>query len=234
MTDSQARARFALTPGVPEQVADHLQAQIVRGELAPGERIAEARVTAALGVSRGPVREALQRLAARHLVVLEPRRGARVSPFGLTDAHGLFDVYGALVTRLAERVAEQVAQPTDPHAVDALNTLLETHRCELGLAVDSGDTLAVLSACDAFLARGAQLIDNAYLADMLSRLAPAFGRAHYVALARSADATARLGAFVNDLIDAVSDGRAADVGSVVARYSGAQLRQIEQALANKT
>ncbi|MEL6208484.1 MAG: GntR family transcriptional regulator, partial [Pseudomonadota bacterium] len=111
MTDSTAPARFSFAPGVPEQVADYIQAQIVRGELAPGERIAEARVTAALNVSRGPVREALQRLAARHLVVLAPRRGARVSSFDIDDVRGLFDVYVALVIRLAQRVAETIATP---------------------------------------------------------------------------------------------------------------------------
>lgn len=229
MTDSKATAGFAFAPGVPEQVADYLQAQIVRGELLPGERIAEARVTAALNVSRGPVREALQRLAARHLVVLEPRRGARVSTFDLTDARGLFDVYVALVIRLAERVAQRVATRGDA----TLEGLLEEHSAQLNTAVASGDTLAVLGACDAFLARGAEVIGNAYLGGMLARLAPAFGRAHYVALNRSNDATTRLGDFVSDLIAAITAGRDGDVAGIVERYAEAQMHVIAQELAGK-
>ncbi|MEO1575654.1 MAG: GntR family transcriptional regulator [Pseudomonadota bacterium] len=230
MADSPASARFAFAPGVPEQVADYLQAQIVRGELAPGERIAEARVTAALNVSRGPVREALQRLAARHLVFLEPRRGARVSSFDLNDAQGLFDVYVALVIRLAERVAQRVGAGDD-HSLDAL---LTEHSAQLNAAVATGDTLAVLGACDAFLARGAQVIGNAYLGGMLARLAPAFGRAHYVALNRSADATTRLGDFVSELIDAITRGRSDDVAAIVERYARAQMSVIAQELGEKT
>ena len=222
MTQPTTASRFSFAPGVPEQVADFIQAQIVRGELAPGERIAEARVTAALNVSRGPVREALQRLAARHLVVLEPRRGARVSSFAIDDVRGLFDVYVALVIRLAERVAEHVARGDD----NALQDMLDEHRAQLTGAVQSGDTLAVLGACDAFLARGAEVIGNAYLGGMLARLAPAFGRAHYVALNGSGDATARLAGFVN--------GRARDVAGIVERYAAAQMDVIAQELASRT
>ena len=127
---------FELRPGVPDQIADYLQSLIVRGELAPGERIAEARVTQALGVSRGPVREALRVLSARHLVDMTPRRGARVTAFGPDDVRGLYDMQIALLSLLATRVAERLDEP--------LRAALGRHRDAVAGAVQDGDTLALL------------------------------------------------------------------------------------------
>ena len=55
-----------------------LRERILSGELAPGERLVEGRLSEELGVSRMPVREALRALAAEGIVAIEPRRGATV------------------------------------------------------------------------------------------------------------------------------------------------------------
>lgn len=61
-----------------DQVKEHLLTRILAGEFAPGERIVETREARDLGISQGPVREALRDLAVLGLVELEPYRGARV------------------------------------------------------------------------------------------------------------------------------------------------------------
>lgn len=61
-----------------DQIKDHLLALILAGEFAPGARIVETRVARDLGVSQGPVREALRDLATLGLVELQAYRGARV------------------------------------------------------------------------------------------------------------------------------------------------------------
>ncbi|MBI5157937.1 MAG: GntR family transcriptional regulator [Acidimicrobiia bacterium] len=61
-----------------DQIKDHLLTQILEGVIAPGERIIETRVARELGISQGPVREALRDLATLGLVDLQPYRGARV------------------------------------------------------------------------------------------------------------------------------------------------------------
>ena len=63
-------------------VSDQIRGQILDGRLKPGERLVEDRLSAELGVSRVPVREALLGLSMEGLVRLEPRRGATV-----TDDH---------------------------------------------------------------------------------------------------------------------------------------------------
>jgi DNA-binding GntR family transcriptional regulator len=61
-----------------DQIKDRLLTSIMEGELAPGERIVETQIARELGISQGPVREALRDLAALGLVELQPYRGARV------------------------------------------------------------------------------------------------------------------------------------------------------------
>jgi DNA-binding GntR family transcriptional regulator len=61
-----------------DQIKDHLLTRILAGEFTPGVRIVETRVARELGVSQGPVREALRDLATLGLVELRPYRGARV------------------------------------------------------------------------------------------------------------------------------------------------------------
>ena len=60
-------------------VTDDLREAIVTHELQPGSRLTEDDLAAQLGVSRGPVREALLRLEREGLIHIERHRGARVA-----------------------------------------------------------------------------------------------------------------------------------------------------------
>lgn len=68
-----------------EVLAEALCADIVEGRLRPGEKLNEADLAKHFEVSRGPVREALKRLAERKLVVFSPNAGARVVDHTLSD-----------------------------------------------------------------------------------------------------------------------------------------------------
>lgn len=83
----------------PDQVYARLRDLIVQGSLAPGSRIVETEIAARLGVSRTPVREALQRLQQEGFVMGAP--GAQqsrltVAPLTRDDVHELLDIVGAL------------------------------------------------------------------------------------------------------------------------------------------
>jgi len=60
-------------------VGEKIRGQILDGKLRPGERLVEDRLSAELGVSRVPVREALRELSAEGLVRIERNRGASVT-----------------------------------------------------------------------------------------------------------------------------------------------------------
>jgi len=59
-----------------ERVYLRLKQEILDGHIAPGTVLQEVPLAASLGVSRGPVREVLGRLASEGLVTVTPRRGA--------------------------------------------------------------------------------------------------------------------------------------------------------------
>ena len=57
-----------------DSVYDQLLANIISGEMRPGEQITLARVAARMGVSSQPVREAFRRLEAHNFIRIEPNR----------------------------------------------------------------------------------------------------------------------------------------------------------------
>ena len=109
--------RDSLSKVVREQIRD----LILGGKLAPGERLVEDKLSAELGVSRVPVREALRSLAAEGLVRLLPRRGATVAEITPEIVAELVEVR-ALLEGLNARLA---AQRHDPEIVAQLRNTLE-------------------------------------------------------------------------------------------------------------
>jgi DNA-binding GntR family transcriptional regulator len=127
------------TDGSAQTVVDYatgsIRHGILEGQYAPGQRLIEAELTQRLGVSRGPLREALRRLAADGLIDIEPYRGAtvtRLSRVELADVFRVREVLEGLAARLAadrigegdnrrraERVRAELLRPAD------LNTFLE-------------------------------------------------------------------------------------------------------------
>src|SRR3954463_13594085 len=70
---------------VPDRVYAILRERILAGDLEPQSRLHQEGISAELGVSRTPVREAIARLAAEGLVELLANRGARVAAIGEKD-----------------------------------------------------------------------------------------------------------------------------------------------------
>ena len=85
-----------------EATVDQLRDLIVRGELAPGSRLNERVLTARLGVSRTPLREAIKLLATEGLVDLLPNRGAVVAPIDPARIAETLAVMGALESLAGE------------------------------------------------------------------------------------------------------------------------------------
>ena len=67
-----------MTERMADTIRAALEEMIVTGQYADGERLDEQRLAEHFDVSRTPLREAFQQLAASGLVVLEARRGAFV------------------------------------------------------------------------------------------------------------------------------------------------------------
>ena len=95
MTLSQDVTPIARRP-LHEEATDRLRDLIVQGRLAPGVRLNERLLTAQLGVSRTPLREAFKVLATEGLVELLPNRGAIVSEIDPVRLAQTLAVMGAL------------------------------------------------------------------------------------------------------------------------------------------
>lgn len=90
-----------------EEAVDRLRDLIVQGELAPGSRLNERVLTARLGVSRTPLREAIKLLATEGLVDLLPNRGAVVAPIDPARIAETLAVMGALESLAGELACAQ-------------------------------------------------------------------------------------------------------------------------------
>jgi GntR family transcriptional regulator, vanillate catabolism transcriptional regulator len=86
-----------------------IREMILRSELAPGQRLAEAPLAEMLGMSRTPVRQALPVLAQEGLLAVHETRGYIVRGFSTDDILDALDVRGALEGLAARRVAERGA-----------------------------------------------------------------------------------------------------------------------------
>jgi len=86
-------------------VRDDVRRAIVRGELAPGQRINEPDVATRLKVSRVPVREALRELASTGLVAARKHAGVFVRVLGPKEVADLYDLRSALDGHAGRRVA---------------------------------------------------------------------------------------------------------------------------------
>ena len=87
-----------------QQVRNHILNKVATGEIAPGDKIVEARIASDLGVSTIPVREAIRELAAMRVLDYEVHRGARVREVTVSetiDALRVKAVLEALAARLA-------------------------------------------------------------------------------------------------------------------------------------
>jgi DNA-binding GntR family transcriptional regulator len=90
-----------------DKVERILREQIITGTRRPGERLNEVEIAAELAVSRGPVREAMQRLARDGLVRIESHRGTFVRALDAGEITALFEVRVALECTAAALAAER-------------------------------------------------------------------------------------------------------------------------------
>jgi DNA-binding GntR family transcriptional regulator len=147
------------------QAEETLYDAIVSGRLRPGERINEEQIADALGISRGPVREALSALAQRGMVVKVPNKGSfviRLSWFDVAEVCSLREVL--------EQFAVQMILRRDPPA--DLQPLREIVR-EMEPAIASSDAELLVSGLDLrFHAALVAAADHARLLDAWNNLRP--------------------------------------------------------------
>jgi DNA-binding GntR family transcriptional regulator len=140
-----------------QRVHDHLRDEIISGSLTPGTELNEVTLAESLGVSRGPVREALGRLAIEGLVTIRPRRGAVVRALSNEEFIEAYQVREAL-----EMMAVRLAVPKlTAEDLAAMESLIE----EMALHAEAGDVQRFFEANTEFHQRFFKAADNRMLAE---------------------------------------------------------------------
>ena len=86
-----------------------LERRIISGEFAAGAKLNEVDVATALGISRGPVREAFRALSQAGLVRVEKNRGVFVRQVSLEEASEFYEVRAALEGLIGRLAARRIA-----------------------------------------------------------------------------------------------------------------------------
>ena len=144
------------------KIRDSLEQRIVEGELGNGKRLDETELSNFYGVSRTPVREALQRLAESGLAEHLPRRGTFVRSPSLSQLVEMFEVMAELEC-MAIRLAARRATSND---IDALEKDNETCRA----AVAANDTKKYYEVNARLHGHIYQMSGNSFLANEARRL----------------------------------------------------------------
>jgi DNA-binding GntR family transcriptional regulator len=147
---------------------------IVSGELAPDARLRDLDLAARLGVSRTPVREALQRLEDEGLVETSPRASTRVTPLDARGAREAFPVVAALhALAVRHGVPRLAAGQVDE--MRAANEALARHIA----APDRAAVFRAIRADDDFHRVLLVAADNQEIARALDRVMPKVRRLEY-------------------------------------------------------
>jgi DNA-binding GntR family transcriptional regulator len=141
-----------------------LQQAIVTGELQPGQRVRDVDIATQLGVSRTPVREALQRLGDEGLVQTLPGAQTRIVPLGTQAAREAFPVV-AVLHALATRLAVEHLSQQDFATLQQAND-------RFALALEAPDFMAAIEADDAFHGLFVSIARNTEIQRALERLMP--------------------------------------------------------------
>ena len=87
-----------------------LKERIIKGDLAQGSKLFEAKIAEQLGVSRTPVREAIRELAAEGFVKISPNQGVEISNISIEDIQEVLQIRAVLEGLAAKLAATKITK----------------------------------------------------------------------------------------------------------------------------
>lgn len=187
------------TPTLRVRVYESLERLIIEGALAPGEHLVETELATRLGVSRGPVREALQTLSQDGWVELRPRHGAFVRQPTEREVDEFFQVRALLEGECARLAAANIDEQTARGLREKVT--------EGWAAVEAGEEASLVTANARLHLAITELSGNATLQELTQRLRK---RSQWfftpVSMARAQDAWREHEAIVESIVAGDGDG----------------------------
>ena len=140
--ESLTARTFTRPQSLANQAAKRIRLRIVTGEFSLGEALSETSLAVELGVSKTPIREALQRLESEGLVDIQPQRGTFVFQISAEEARILSEFRDVLETAALRLAMRGKAR--------ALGSALKAVAADMKIAVAGGDAGRYRERDDAF------------------------------------------------------------------------------------
>lgn len=130
--------RLKIAKSITQRSYELIRTQILRGELNASQRLTEAYFAKLFGISKSPIREALNRLEAEGLITIQPRRGAFVRDFSPRDTEEIYEMREILETSAVRNLELNAKTIAQLHAaVDAAEAHLNQNDREKYVCADA-------------------------------------------------------------------------------------------------
>ncbi len=204
------------------EIADRLEAAIVREAFRPGEKLREIEICERFGISRSPLREAFQILEGRGLVERKPRLGTSVTPMSLKALDDItlcrIPLEGSCARLLAEHPDHEAIASRLDTCLDEMRAALAAQDLSEGFEANVRLTMMLHETCG-----------NPVLARLLRQLDTSALRYRYGAYIRDAGMLERMIEANVAMIAAIRDGngdKASDLTEELVRGAWHATRRI--------
>ena len=205
-------------------VFNTLRQAILKGELAPGERLMEIQLAEKLGVSRTPIREAIRKLELEGLVLMIPRKGAEVAKISEKSLRDVLEVRRSL----EELAIELACQRMTDEEIDQL----EQRQNAFKNAIHKGNAMNIAETDEAFHDVIYLATDNQKLIQLLSNLGEQMYRYRVEYLKRS-DFHQQLIDEHEEIIQTIETGQKDKAAKVVCQHVDNQVEAVIDTIRTK-
>lgn len=207
-----------------EQVARHIENQIVFGELDSGERIYESAMAKQMDVSLGSIREGLLLLEKRHLVQNIPRKGAFVTSLDDFFVRSLYETLELYLSHTGRKLARQW-QPEDLERLEQLFGKMQSH-------FRNNNLMAFLDLGVEYTKASLAYADNYFIVAAIDDLWPSARRCAFVAFKQGGKRVLEDNlAYMQNSISAIRDRDEDRLRSILHAYAVQQCQQVLEAAA---
>lgn len=157
-----------------EKILETIREAILKGDLKPGEKVAEPELAEQFGISRTPIREAFRQLESEGYLTVVPRKGAVVAALSERDVQEFYEVKSILEGYAAELAAENLS--------DKELAKLESINERLKQLASTGDVKTFYKIHNEFHEMFLKAANNTKLYDLIKQLGMKFSRMRMASL----------------------------------------------------
>ena len=166
--ENAIRPEVASRPLLKDQAYEELKELILSGVYSPGTFLSERQLTARFGMSKTPVRSAIERLEMEGFLIVSPQQGVVVAELSLDEIVDHFEIRLALETFVARRLAGKL----DAHQIKTLKRNLEAQV----RAAEQGDVVGYRKLDTEFHLILCESLGNKEILQVMRRLADKLSR----------------------------------------------------------